>query len=418
MVSAPSAICSQKFDVTEHHHHAPESSGAQCVACHMPAKTYMGVDLRRDHSFRVPRPDLTETIGVPNACNACHTDRSPAWAATTVARWYPHGRQTVPHYGAALNAGRVSTLDAETRLDALILDRTAPAMARASALSLLAPLATPASETAIRAAIADPDAIVRMAVPRALPADLSASMVASIAPLLSDPVRAVRIETARALAGADPRAMTPDQRAALAKGVRELVTAEMVDADRPEAHLNIGLLDIRLGRPTEAAAQYETALRLDSTFVPAMVNMADLDRARGMDEQGAGLLRRAMDIEPANATVRHSLGLLLARQHRYTEALEQLRRASELTPDNTRYAYVYAIALNSTGASTEAMAVLERAHQQHPTDRDILLGLVSIARDTNDIPIALRHARELLMLAPADLQLRAMIVDLEKRQAR
>ena len=103
----------QKFDVTEHHHHAPGSSGAQCVACHMPAKTYMGVDLRRDHSFRVPRPDLTETIGVPNACNACHTDRSPAWAASTVAGWYPHGRQTTPHYGTALNAGRVGTLDAE-----------------------------------------------------------------------------------------------------------------------------------------------------------------------------------------------------------------------------------------------------------------------------------------------------------------
>ena len=114
----------QKFDVTEHHHHAPGSSGAQCAACHMPAKTYMGVDLRRDHSFRVPRPDLTETIGVPNTCNACHTDRSPAWAASTVAGWYPHGRQTTPHYGAALHAGRVGAFDAEARLDALILDRT------------------------------------------------------------------------------------------------------------------------------------------------------------------------------------------------------------------------------------------------------------------------------------------------------
>ena len=182
-------------------------------------------------------------------------------------------------------------------------------------------------------------------------------MVRGVAPLLSDPVRAVRIETARALAGADPQAMTPDQRTALAKGIQELVAAEMIDADRPEAHLNLGLLDVRQGRPTEAEAQYETALRLDSAFVPAMVNMADLDRARGMDQQGADLLRKAMAIEPANATVRHSLGLLLVRQHKYNEALEQLRRASELAPDNTRYAYVYAIALNSTGAPTEAMAV-------------------------------------------------------------
>ena len=408
----------QKFDVAEHHHHAAGSAGAQCAACHMPAKTYMGVDQRRDHSFRVPRPDLTEKLGVPNTCNACHADRTPAWAANTVGGWYPHGRQTTPHYGTALHAGRVGASDAEARLDALILDRGAPAMARASALPLLARNATPASETAIKAAIADPDGLVRMAVPRALPANLSAAAVRGVAPLLSDPVRAVRIETARALAGADPQAMTPDQRTALAKAIQELVAAEMVDADRPEAHLNLGLLDLRQGRPTAAEAQYETALRLDSGFVPAMVNMADLDRARGRDQQGADLLRKAMAIEPANAAVRHSLGLLLVRQRNYKEALEQLRRASELAPDNTRYAYVYAVALNSAGAPAEAMALLERVRQQHPTDRDVLLALVSMARDANDVPTALRHARELLTLAPADPQLRAMIADLEKRQAR
>ena len=66
---------------------------------------------------------------------------------------------------------------------------------------------------------------------------------------------------------------------------------------------------------------------------------------------------------------------------------------------------------------TEAMALLERAHQQHPTDRDVLLALVSIARDKGDPATALRHARELLLLAPADPQLRALVADLERRQA-
>ena len=137
-----------------------------------------------------------------------------------------------------------------------------------------------------------------------------------------------------------------------------------------------------------------------------------------MDQQGADLLRKAMAVEPANADVRHSLGLLLVRQHDYAWALEQLRHASELAPDNARYAYVYAIALNSTGAQAEAMALLERVHQQHPTDREVLVALVSMARERNDIATALRHARELLMLSPADAQLRALIAELEKRQAR
>ena len=101
-----------------------------------------------------------------------------------------------------------------------------------------------------------------------------------------------------------------------------------------------------------------------------------------------------------------------------TKRCRNCASASELAPDNTRYAYVYAIALNSTGTPAEARALLERVHQQHPTDRDVLLALVLMARDANDVSTALRHARELLMLAPADPQLRAIIVDLQKRQAR
>src|SRR4029077_9622731 len=109
-------------------------------------------------------------------------------------------------------------------------------------------------------------------------------------------------------------------------------------------------LDLRRRQLTEAEAEYRTALRLDPAFVPAMVDLADLDRARGMDQRGAELLRRALSIEPDNADVRHSLGLLLVRQHDYPGALEMLRQASELAPNNALYAYVYAVALNSTGA--------------------------------------------------------------------
>ena len=169
---------------------------------------------------------------------------------------------------------------------------------------------------------------------------------------------------------------------------------------------------------SEAEAEYRTALRLDPGFVPALVNLADLDRMRGADQEGAELLKQAVAIEPDNADARHSLGLLLVRQHDYAGALELLRRAHELAPDNARYAYVYAVALNSTGAPAEAMALLDRSHQQHPADRDILMALVSIARERGDFALALRHARELVTLDPADAQMRALVSDLEKRQAR
>jgi Tfp pilus assembly protein PilF len=417
------ALCSQchlptKFDTAEHHHHPPGSAGAQCVGCHMPTKTYMVVDRRRDHSFRVPRPDLSASIGAPNACTQCHTDRPADWAARAIAGWYPQGRQTMPHYGAALHAGRTGAVDAEQRLDQLILDRSQPAMARASALLLLPRYATPASEAAIKAAIVDPSALVRSAVPRALPPSPPQAAIRAMAPMLRDPVRAVRVEAARALAGAVPNILPQDQRAAFDDAYRELVAAEMVDADRPEAPLNLGLLNLRHQKPIEAEDEYRTALRLDPNFVPAMANLADLDRLRGQDQQGAELLRRAAVIEPSNAAVRHSLGLLLVRQRNYAEALSQLRQATELAPDNARYAYVYAIALNSTGAVAEAMGLLERTHRRNPSDADVLVALVAIARDRGDIAAALRYARELAGLRPADMQLRALVLDLEKRQPR
>lgn len=415
-------LCAQchlpaKFDVGEHHHHPQGSAGAQCVNCHMPSKTYMLVDERRDHSIRVPRPDLSMTIGAPNACTQCHAGKTAGWTAQKIAEWFPNGRQTRPHFGTALYAGRTGAAGAEPLLDALIVDQGQPAIARASALALLAPLASPASEAAIRAAIADPDPLVRGAVPRALPAPPTPAMVQAAAPLLGDPVRAVRIETARALAGVDQHAMTTEQQTAFAAAYLELYDAEMTDADRPEAHLNLGLLETRLRHSAEADAQYQTALRLDPNFTPALVNLADLDRMRGRNEESVGLLRRALAIDPNNADIRHSLGLALVRQHNYADAIPELRQASELAPGNARYAYVYAIALNSIGAGASAMELLEASHKRHPADRDTLMALVSIARERGNFEAALTHARELAALYPTDMQLRLLILDLEKRQA-
>jgi len=242
------------------------------------------------------------------------------------------------------------------------------------------PYASPASEPAIKAAIADPDPLVRAAAPRALPGAPPPRFVDAAAPLLSDPVRAVRIEAARTLAGTDLLALTPEQQTALVKATAELVAAEMVDADRPEAHLNLGLLDLRRRELDEAEAEYRTALHLDPNFVPALVNLADLDRARGRDDEGADLLTKAAAIQPNNADVRYALGLYLVRKRDYAGALDLLRRAHKLMPDNARYAYVYAVALNSSGAAGEALALLEETHRQHPADRNVLMALVSMGQ--------------------------------------
>jgi predicted CXXCH cytochrome family protein len=77
-----------RYDVTQHHHHAQDSEGASCAECHMPPRDYMVVDPRHDHSMRIPRPDLSVELGTPNACNRCHEDKSIQWAADQVDAWY------------------------------------------------------------------------------------------------------------------------------------------------------------------------------------------------------------------------------------------------------------------------------------------------------------------------------------------
>ncbi|MCP5163684.1 MAG: hypothetical protein H6990_01310 [Pseudomonadales bacterium] len=68
----------------------------------MPETTYMGVDPRRDHSIRIPRPDLSAAMGTPNACTQCHSDRDPQWAVTAIMRgWGVHFRDTGSHIARA-----------------------------------------------------------------------------------------------------------------------------------------------------------------------------------------------------------------------------------------------------------------------------------------------------------------------------
>src|SRR5262249_21992140 len=122
-------------DSPAHHHHRLGSEGARCVSCHMPERTYMQVDRRRDHSLRIPRPDLSVSIGTPNACTqACHTERSDAWAAETLALWFPGPKPR--HYGEVFARARRGE-DVASSLQALAGDRALPAIVRATALEHL-----------------------------------------------------------------------------------------------------------------------------------------------------------------------------------------------------------------------------------------------------------------------------------------
>jgi predicted CXXCH cytochrome family protein len=71
-----------------HTHHKAGSAGSACIACHMPkiAQTIGDVNVR-SHTFHFVGPAKTDALGIPNACNACHTDKPSSWTAKALQTW-------------------------------------------------------------------------------------------------------------------------------------------------------------------------------------------------------------------------------------------------------------------------------------------------------------------------------------------
>jgi Tfp pilus assembly protein PilF len=389
-----------KYDTPTHHFHPQESAGARCVACHMPARTYMVVDPRHDHSLRVPRPDLAVTLGTPDPCTQCHAPRTAAWAAAQVTRWYGRSPQGYQDYAEALHAGRTGAPGAERLLGQLAVQTTAPPIARATAVSALRRYLGPASLPILQRILHHDNPLLRLAAVEALEAMPPPQRLPLAWPLVQDPIRAVRIEAARQLAAVPPAQLTAAQRTVLDRAITEYIAAQQVSAERPEAHLNLGMLYSERGQFAAAEAAYQAALARQPMFMPAYVNLADLFRLQGQDDKGEQVLRQALTLSPRTAEVHHALGLLLVRQQRHAEAVEALSQAASLRPDLPRYSYVYAVALHATGKPRQALRVLEATHARHRYDREVLSALFTFSQELGDQEAARHYATKLRALSP------------------
>ena len=399
------AVCSQchlpaAFDVAEHHHHAPGQPGSQCVDCHMPAKTYMVVDPRRDHGFKIPRPDLATRTGAPDACTGCHEAKDSVWAAVRIAEWYGSDRRREASFGEVLAADRLGQPGAGARLAKIAGDPGMPAIVRATALAGLERRLDRPAFAAVQRGLADPDPMVRLAAVGAL-GEADPRLRAELAlPLLTDPVTAVRLETARILAPVPTGDLAPDQRAALDAAFAAYESAQGKLVDRPEGLITLANFYRERGRLVEAEARLADSIRLHPAFVPAYANLADLMRQQGRDAEGGRVLEQGMAMAPASAELTHAKGLLLIRQQKYPEAVAALAKAVDLAPDNPRYAYVYAVALQETGRPGDAVAVLQGAVRQHPADPDLLFTLALALLQQGDLDGARRYAQALGRIAP------------------
>ena len=367
----------------------------------------MVVDPRRDHSIRIPRPDLSDKLGSPNACTNCHKDKTNKWAADAIEAWRA-GRPSMrkdPHPGELFADARSGKPGSVSALAYMSKDEATNAIYRATALSILEQIPTSEALEAILSGRDDKETIVRNAAAEAaFSRELPDEKRKEIAlPLLKDSSKSVRIEAARSIAefrssltGADAEAFDA--------AAEELIEAQRALADQPGGHMGLGVFYTNLQQIDKAKAAYRAALRIDPGHIPSASNLATILENEGDPETGLRLLRRASEMNTTDPTIWRLLSFHYVRQGNYEAAKEPLETGLEYAPKSVELLYLYGITLNQTKQAALAQGILEMAHSIEPENAEVLFALACVARDRGMKEDAIRYAKKLAPLNPSQAQ--------------
>ncbi|SDP08239.1 doubled CXXCH domain-containing protein [Pseudomonas arsenicoxydans] len=367
----------KNYDSIEHTRHTMGQPGSQCVDCHMPGKFYMGNDFRHDHSFSIPNPVRAKKLGTPDACLTCHQGKAGDKVTEQFKLWSSSSQvPTAPRYDESLWLIRNGQPGAAQALYEQLQRSNLPAIQRAT---LLSELALYPSEQALKLATKDlgnsaPQ--VRESAVRAISALLPPPERAPLlAPLLKDPVKAVRIGAARDLLGAARNGLGSAQ-ANWEAAIAEYEVVQKSLLERAEANLNLAMLYQASGRSGEVEALLRNALKRDPDFYPALVTLVQWLEANGRGQEAQTLLAQSLKEHPDAALLQHTQGLSLVRAGKSAQAMPSLRKAAQLEPQNGQYGYVLAVALHDSGKVDEACAELERLLKIQPANRNARLALI------------------------------------------
>jgi len=419
-------LCSQchlaeVYDTPEHHHHKMHTDGAACVSCHMPERTYMQVDPRRDHKFGVPRPDLSLALGVPNACTNCHqqdkglsnnrkkdagSEKDNAWALASLDEW---GVKFEDKHWAYLNH-RIQQGDilATRPLTQAVMKGNLPNVISASLLQQLESTPSKVSVEAAFKSLKHNSPIVRKAAVRALKAISPAMRWQLLSPYIDDPSLSVRVEIADALVDTY-NDLSIDLQVKLGALIDEYRKSLMVSAGSPATQATLANLEARLGNNDAAEKALLQALRIEPDYVPALLNLADYYRASGREAEVEPLLKRALKVAPDSGAAHHSYGLFLVRRQNYDAALPYFEAAIKQVDALPRYAYVYAVALDSKGQAGKAIEILTAAAERWPNQYEILLLLVNYLDQRGNVKLAMNYLSKLTAIAPNAPEVKRLI---------
>jgi predicted CXXCH cytochrome family protein len=391
-----------EYGTREHHFHDPEQEGASCFECHMHERTYMQIDPRRDHSIRIPRPDLSEELETPNACNQCHTDKSIDWSTRYLNEWYGDDLLNRYHYGEAFHAARINRPGAENELIRLVENEENALMVRATAIMLMSNYPGEKRVNLLSKTIRDKDGLIRFATVNALVNSPGNENLSILFQGLEDSIKLVRVMSAFNLAGIPDNQIPERYRSAFRSSMEEYKQSLGINADHPNTHINFGNIYLQEGDLAKAEESYREAISLGPELFTPYINLADLYRRQQRDIEGEKILREALEDHPNMAPIHYALGLLKVREGNHEEALTYLKSAATLEYSDPHYTYVYAVALNSMKQPEEAIRILESTLEEHPYNKEILYILTTLNYEQGNITKAREYVNRLNEYYPDD----------------
>ncbi|MGI9352767.1 MAG: tetratricopeptide repeat protein [Rhizobiaceae bacterium] len=322
------------YDDPSHHHHETGSKGAQCVSCHMPDKTYMQVDPRRDHSFRIPRPDLSAKLQTPNACTSCHQDKQADWAVGELRDWLGGLKQSEEHFGEVIQAGRSQPNKANRgKLLELALDTTRPAIVRATALSTLQAARSPETISQVAPLLKDGSHLVRSAALSILSSAPASVRIQLAFASLSDPIRRVRLEAARIFLSIPPQQIAPPDRNTIAKAMVEYQQSLLANADFPEVQMQLAGVAMTVRQFPAAQQALKTAVSMDPQLTQAWQTLARIQAALGQQANAVATLESALQNNSGNGKIQFQLGVAYAQSGDHARAVQTLERSIQFAAD-------------------------------------------------------------------------------------
>jgi tetratricopeptide (TPR) repeat protein len=389
----PGVAPAPRIDPATHSRHAPGTSGDACVNCHMPLTTYMQRHQRHDHGFTIPDPRLTKELGIPNACNRCHTNQTPDWSLEAMNRWYgPRTNDQVRLRATAIAKARVGDATGLATLANLMKTET-NFFWRATAANLLKtwPADTNVPALLIEAA-RDTNELVRAMAARGLETLVESSaipVIQTLSALLNDPVRAVRVEAAWALrhtVGTN------------SGGGADLLAYLRHNVDQPAGAMQFGVFHLDRGDVPTALTYLRRALAWDTNSAPLYHALAVAQSMNGQSAEAVAALRDACRIAPRVAEYRYKLALALNEIGQLAAAREALEETVKLDPQYTRAWYNLGLAYAGLEMLDLALNALTRAESLDPRSAQVCYAKATVLARlgrTSDARITARRALEL-----------------------